>query len=135
MNVIAKSPDRRCGCACRFSVLNEALFRLGAVLLSANLTAVIPLHASEVGSPSNTDTNHLTLSAAQREKIHTASIQQTTFRRTLETTATVGFDEDRSTSVLAPVGGPVSRLMFSLGARVKPGDILATVASPDYATA
>ena len=40
-----------------------------------------------------------------------------------------------STTVLAPVSGPVSRLVVSLGAKVNAGDVLATVASPDYATA
>src|SRR5262249_482788 len=39
------------------------------------------------------------------------------------------------TTVLAPVSGPVSQLLVSLGAKVKPGDILATAVSPDYATA
>ena len=45
------------------------------------------------------------------------------------------FDADQSTTVLAPVGGPVSRLVVALGASVKAGDVLATAASPDYATA
>jgi cobalt-zinc-cadmium efflux system membrane fusion protein len=73
--------------------------------------------------------------AAQRQKIHTTTIKPSTFRRTIETTGTVGFDEDQSTTVLAPVGGPVTRLLVSLGAKVQAGDGLATVASPDYATA
>ena len=47
----------------------------------------------------------------------------------------MGVDEDQSTTILAPVGGPVSRLLVSLGAKVKTGDVLANVASPDYATA
>src|SRR5262249_37514000 len=57
------------------------------------------------------------------------------FHRTIETTGTVGFDNDQATTILAPISGPVSQLSVSLGAKVKVGDVLARVASPDYATA
>jgi cobalt-zinc-cadmium efflux system membrane fusion protein len=53
----------------------------------------------------------------------------------METTGTVGFDNDHATTVLAPISGPVSKLDVSLGAKVKAGDVLATASSPDYATA
>ncbi len=78
---------------------------------------------------------NVVLTAPQRQKIHTATIKPSTFRRTIDTTGIVGFDGDQATTVLAPVRGPVSRLAVSLGAKVKAGDILATAASPDYATA
>jgi cobalt-zinc-cadmium efflux system membrane fusion protein len=58
-----------------------------------------------------------------------------TFHRTIETTGTVGFDNDRATTVLAPISGPASRLLVSLGARVEAGAPLALVDSPDYAAA
>jgi cobalt-zinc-cadmium efflux system membrane fusion protein len=79
--------------------------------------------------------SNLVLTAAQREKIHVETIKPASFRRTIHTTGTVDFDNDHATTVLAPVSGPVSRLAVSLGAKVKQGDVLATVASPDYATA
>lgn len=75
------------------------------------------------------------LTAAQRARLRIETIQPSTFHRSVETTGTVAFDADRSTTVLAPISGPVSRLVVSLGARVKAGDPLALVASPDYATA
>ena len=59
----------------------------------------------------------------------------TSFRRSVETTGTVAFDADRATQVLAPISGPVSRLLVSVGAHVKAGEPLATVASPDFAAA
>lgn len=77
---------------------------------------------------------NVVLTSAQREKIHTEVIKPTTFHRIIETSGTVGFDNDQATTVIAPVSGPVLRLV-SLGTRVKAGDVLATVASPDYATA
>jgi cobalt-zinc-cadmium efflux system membrane fusion protein len=79
--------------------------------------------------------SNIVLTVAQREKIHVESIKPTTFRRTIDTTGTVDFDNDQATTVLAPVSGPVSRLAVSLGVKVKAGDVLATVSSPDYATA
>ncbi len=53
----------------------------------------------------------------------------------METTGTVDFDNDQATSVLAPFGGPVSRLIATLGEQVKAGTPLAEVDSPDYASA
>lgn len=90
--------------------------------------------AESTPAPAAVSTN-VVLSPAQREKIHTTTIEPTTFRRTIETSGIVSFDADQATTVLAPVSGPVSSLAVPLGARVKAGDVLATAASPDYATA
>jgi cobalt-zinc-cadmium efflux system membrane fusion protein len=79
--------------------------------------------------------SNLVVTAAQRQKIHTETVKAASFRPTVETTGTVDFDGDQATTVLAPVGGPVTRLAVSLGAKVKASDVLATVSSPDYATA
>jgi membrane fusion protein, heavy metal efflux system len=109
---------------------------LGACAISAVLiAAVLPAAAAEAAPARAAVAGRIVLTAAQRDKIHTATIKPSTFRRTVETTGTVGFDNDQATTVLAPVSGPVSRLAVSLGAKVGAGDVLATVASPDYATA
>jgi cobalt-zinc-cadmium efflux system membrane fusion protein len=79
--------------------------------------------------------SNVVLTAAQRARIHTEQLQSAPFRRTIDTTGTVTFDADQSTTVLAPISGPVTRLVVSLGAKVQPGDVLATASSPDYATA
>jgi cobalt-zinc-cadmium efflux system membrane fusion protein len=79
--------------------------------------------------------SNVVLTAAQRVRIHTEQLQPAPFRRTIDTTGTVTFDADQSTTVLAPISGPVTRLAVSLGAKVQPGDVLATASSPDYATA
>ncbi len=57
------------------------------------------------------------------------------FRPTLEVTGTVAFNGDKSTQVMAPISGPVSRIIVSLGTTVAAGEPLATVASPDFAAA
>jgi cobalt-zinc-cadmium efflux system membrane fusion protein len=53
----------------------------------------------------------------------------------MDATGIVDFDNDQATSVLAPISGPVSRLLVSVGDKVRKGQPLATVASPDYASA
>jgi len=113
-----------------------ALLFIGTCAASAVLVAMSrPAGAAEAAPARAAVATNVVLTAAQREKVHTLPIKPSTFRRTIETTGTVGFDEDQATTVLAPVGGPVSRLLVSLGAKVKTGDVLANVASPDYATA
>jgi len=83
-------------------------------------------------APGNTAAE-ITLDPAQRQKIRLVQVAEAPFRRTIETTGTVAFNQDRSTQVLAPISGPVSRLIVGLGSRVGRGEALATVASPDFA--
>ena len=77
----------------------------------------------------------ITIPAEQRPKIGVEPVAVTTYRRTLETTGTVAFDADQSTTVLSPISGPVSRLLVSVGASVERGQALAAVSSPDFAAA
>jgi cobalt-zinc-cadmium efflux system membrane fusion protein len=76
-----------------------------------------------------------TLSPDQRQKVKTLALAPRSFRRSITTTGTVGFDADQATQVLSPISGPVSRLLVPLGARVTAGQALAEVASPDFAAA
>lgn len=107
------------------SVVSSILF--GTALPSADAAEAAPDRAAVA--------SNLVVTAAQRQKIHTEIVKPASFRPTIETTGTVDFDGDQATTILAPVGGPVTRLAVSLGAKVKASDVLATVASPDYATA
>ncbi|HEY0515345.1 MAG TPA: efflux RND transporter periplasmic adaptor subunit [Thermoanaerobaculia bacterium] len=75
----------------------------------------------------------LTLDPAQRQKIRLETVAATRYRRTIETTGTVAFDQNRATQVLAPISGPVSRILVEVGARVGRSQGLAVVASPDFA--
>jgi membrane fusion protein, heavy metal efflux system len=79
--------------------------------------------------------SNVTLTATQRENIHLYTVALAKFRKTIETTGAVDFDNDQATSVLAPFSGPVSRLLVSSGEHVKKGEPLAVVDSPDFATA
>ena len=79
--------------------------------------------------------SNVTLTATQRQRVHLETTKVGPFHRTIETTGNVGFDNDRATTVLAPISGPAVRLSVSLGADVKAGDTLAVVDSPDFAAA
>ncbi|HEX4350418.1 MAG TPA: efflux RND transporter periplasmic adaptor subunit, partial [Verrucomicrobiae bacterium] len=84
---------------------------------------------------SSVTASNVTLTAAQLQKIHLYAVSPSKFHKVIETTGQVDFDNDQATSVLAPFGGPVSRLLVSSGDHVKAGDALAEVDSPDFATA
>jgi cobalt-zinc-cadmium efflux system membrane fusion protein len=75
------------------------------------------------------------VSADQRKRLTILTAAEETFRPTLDVTGTVAFNGDRSTQVMSPISGPVSRVTVSLGANVVHGQPLALVSSPDFATA
>ncbi len=83
--------------------------------------------------PSNA--SGVSLTPAQRQNIKLFTVAESKFHKTIDTTGSVDFDNDRATSVLAPFSGPVTRLLVQLGQEVKKGDALAIVDSPDFATA
>jgi cobalt-zinc-cadmium efflux system membrane fusion protein len=107
-----------------------------AVVLTAIVSApgCSPKTAGTSQDASATASN-VTLTTAQRQHLQIDAVAPTTFRRSIDTTGVVDFDNDRATSVLAPFSGPVSRLLVSLGERIKKGQPLATVSSPDFAAA
>jgi cobalt-zinc-cadmium efflux system membrane fusion protein len=90
-------------------------------------------HGARGGGPRATAGAGFTLSPDQRQKVKTLALAPRSFRRSITTTGTVGFDADQATQVVSPISGPVSRLLVPLGARVKAGEALAEVASPDFA--
>ena len=87
---------------------------------------------TSAGTPTPTN---VTLTADQRQRIHLITVQSTAFRPSVEATGNVAFDGDKSTQVLSPVSGPVTRVVAMPGAVVTKGEPLAYVSSPDFATA
>jgi len=72
---------------------------------------------------------------AQRARLKIVTLADTTFRPSLDVTGTVEFNGDSSTQVIAPISGPVTRLLVNVGDEVKAGTPLAAVSSPDFASA
>ena len=76
----------------------------------------------------------VTVPSEQLERLHVEPVTQTSFRPTIQVTGTAQFDADVSTQVLAPISGPVTRILADVGAEVRRGQGLALVSSPDFAT-
>ncbi|MCW8808243.1 MAG: efflux RND transporter periplasmic adaptor subunit, partial [Rhodanobacter sp.] len=77
----------------------------------------------------------VTLTPAQRQHIHLHAVAPSSFHRAVDTTGVVDFDNDHATAVLAPFSGPVARLLVSPGDKVRKGQPLALVDSPDFSAA
>jgi cobalt-zinc-cadmium efflux system membrane fusion protein len=73
------------------------------------------------------------LTPEQRRTLRTEAAARVGFQRTIEATGTVAFDQGRSTQILAPISGPVTKLLVGVGDRVRRNQAVAVVASPDYA--
>ena len=86
-------------------------------------------------TPAAATPHDVTMTAAQRAHIGLYRVVASDYRQTIDTTGVVDFDNDRATSVLAPFSGPVARLLVAPGDKVKKGQALAIVDSPDFAQA
>jgi cobalt-zinc-cadmium efflux system membrane fusion protein len=108
--------------------------RLLAALLCVASIAFVAACSPDDSKTSETPTN-VTLTDAQLKhiRIYTAAVTQ--FHKSVDVDGVVDFDNDHATSVIAPMSGPVSRLLVQPGDHVAKGQLLATVDSPDYAGA
>jgi len=109
--------------------------RAGLSFAAVLLLAVACGKSKDAPPPPPAHAGGFTLTPSQRSRITIQTLAVTTFRPTVQTTGTVAFNGDRSTQVLANVGGPVARIFVQPGAYVTAGAPLATVASPDFAAA
>jgi membrane fusion protein, heavy metal efflux system len=115
-------------------------FHLARVLTAAMTAAALSLggcspKAADGPPAAPGSASAVTLTPAQRQSIRLYTVKAATYRRTIDTSGAVDFDNDQATSVLAPFSGPVTRLLVPLGAHVEAGAALAVVDSPDFATA
>jgi membrane fusion protein, heavy metal efflux system len=126
---ISAPPSPRASHAAQRCARAAALAVLAAILGGGACTS------REDNGPQAQSASNVTLTAAQRQNIQLYTVATSRFRRTLETTAAIDFDDDQATSVLAPFSGPVAKLLVSQGDEVGKGQPLAIVDSPDFAAA
>lgn len=88
-----------------------------------------------VNPPASPSPHDVRLTDAQRTHVHLVTVAEARFRKTIRTSGIVDFDAEHSTSVLAAISGPVTRLLVAPGDHVKQGQALAYVESPDFAAA
>lgn len=94
--------------------------------------------AADSGKPAAiaaTDSLQFAVSPEQRQRLALVTITSSSYQPVVRVTGTVAFDGDQSTTVLAPISGPVTRVLVQPGARVSAGQALAYVTSPDFAAA
>jgi biotin carboxyl carrier protein len=120
-----KFPDRKPPRPC------ERPARTVETVLAAGFTALL-LAGCSPRAESHTETSfimasNVTLTAAQQQNIHLSTVELTNYHKTVETTGAIDFDYDQATAILAPMSGPVSRLLVSLGDQVTAGQPLAEV--------
>jgi cobalt-zinc-cadmium efflux system membrane fusion protein len=89
--------------------------------------------ASDTGSRATAGT--VIVPPEQLTRLRIVPVTASAFRPTIQATGTVQFDADVSTKVLAPISGPVTRILAEPGTYVRAGQALALVSSPDFATA
>ena len=75
------------------------------------------------------------LTKAQRAHIQLYTVVPVGYREKIEAPGTVDFDNNRTTAVVSPFTGPVTRIFVALGQPVASGQALASVASADVANA
>lgn len=115
--------------------INAGRLSACAAALALLLCGCSPGDAGQAPPPPAPVAKNITLTFDQRQHITLYTVAPSDYRRTIETNGIVDFDGDQSTSVLAPISGPVSRLLVTVGQHVNKDDPLALVESPDFATA
>ena len=90
---------------------------------------------ARVASDTGAEAHDVTLTPAQAARIRVSPVEISAYRSAIQTTGTVAFNGDRSTQVLAPVSGPITKILVNPGSVVRRGAPLAMVTSPDFATA
>ena len=78
---------------------------------------------------------YFTVPEQQRAHLQLASVATSTWTTVLHTTGTVDWDNDHTTQAITQVSGPITRILVDTGARVKKGDVLLYVSSPDVSNA
>ena len=116
-------------------IATAAITAITAITAIAAAAALSGCSKRDEPPPAPATVGNVKLTAAQRQSVRIYTVAASSFHATVDTTGVVDFDNDQATSVLSPISGPVTRLSVSLGQKVKKGQPLATVDSPDFASA
>jgi cobalt-zinc-cadmium efflux system membrane fusion protein len=108
-----------------------ALAAVPAILLAlAGCDSGLPAANSSAKNPN--DAELFTIPQNQMSHVQVLTVAPTTLTRSLRLTGAVAYNSFRTTPVITQVSGPVSRVVVVPGQRVKQGEPMLYVASPDY---
>ncbi|MGA8538293.1 MAG: efflux RND transporter periplasmic adaptor subunit [Terriglobales bacterium] len=103
------------------------------LLLLAGCQRSGPKASSDSSSSNKSDTSELfTIPPEQLAHVQVLTVQPATLTRILRLTGAVAYNSFHTTPVITQVSGPVSRVVVVPGQRVKSGEPMLYVASPDY---
>jgi len=120
-------PKRRVRAAAIGVFVVAALAGCGSEQRSASEMTSYSAKESKAGTP-----ELFTIPQEQMSHVQVVTIQPVKLTRTLRLTGAVAFNAFSTTPVITQVGGPVSRILVVPGERVKQGQPLLDVSSPDY---
>jgi cobalt-zinc-cadmium efflux system membrane fusion protein len=124
-----------------FKMTAQKRRRICAVALPALVASAIllTLAACDSGSTAGNsaaknpnDAELFTIPENQMAHLQVLTVQSSTLTRSLRLTGAVAYNSFRTTPVITQVSGPVSRVVVVPGQRVKQGEPMLYVASPDY---
>ncbi len=111
------------------------------ILASGVLLAILALLAACNSASSNGDGKQasdpntpalFSIPQEQASHVQVMTVAPTTLTRSLRLTGSVAYNNFHSTPVITQVGGPISRIVAIPGQKVRRGEPLAYIASPDY---
>src|SRR5690242_12913403 len=83
-----------------------------AVALTGALASLAACSSGYSGdNPQAGTAQNVTLTPEQRTRIHVLTVEPSTYHTSITTSGVVQFDQNRSTPVLAPFSGPVTRVL------------------------
>jgi cobalt-zinc-cadmium efflux system membrane fusion protein len=106
-----------------------------AFLLAAAGCSPSPPDPSATAAAAATPTAAFTVPEAQRGHLEIVAAHLVDEPTVLQLTGTVDWNNEHTTQAITQVNGPITRIVVDTGARVKAGDPLLYVASPDIAGA
>src|SRR5215475_228316 len=115
-----------------FAIVAVALIVLGVVFVKSRSA---PAEEPQSAKADTVPPGLIEATPEQLKQIQIEAVREQAMDVALEATGKVGFNEDRSTPVLAPFPGRVLEVHANAGDAVKPGDPLLTVESPDVVAA
>jgi membrane fusion protein, heavy metal efflux system len=84
------------------------------------------------GATNSNNAELFAISQDQMSHVRVLTVQPTTLTRSLRLTGAVAYNSFRTTPVITQVSGPVSRVVVVPGQKVREGEPMLYVASPDY---